>query len=124
VIEGTLAYLFDEHVDLVLVAAVRRAAPHLRVARVGDEGAPRLGCADPDILVWCERNDSILVTNNRHSMPGHVAEHIAMGGRVPGVFVLSRQLSIGEAATDLAIVAETSLVQEYRDAIWHLPLSV
>ncbi|MDJ0514740.1 MAG: DUF5615 family PIN-like protein [Trichodesmium sp. MO_231.B1] len=47
---------------------LRRRKPDLVVWAVGEPGTPSKGTLDPDILVWCEVNNFILVTNNRTSI--------------------------------------------------------
>jgi len=57
------------------------------VWRIHDPGAPAVGTLDPDLLRWCEVYGVALVTSNRRSMPVHLANHLASGGHMPGVFV-------------------------------------
>jgi len=53
--------------------------PRLTIWKIGMPGVPPSGTLDPEILLWCEGNDFILVTNNRKSMPVHLADHLAAG---------------------------------------------
>jgi hypothetical protein len=92
----TLRYLMDEHVPQALVRALRERSPDLPVWRIGDAGAPALGAPDPELLRWCETYEFVLVTNNRRSMPSHLADHLRLGHHVPGIFVLSLGMSMGE----------------------------
>ena len=66
-----------------------RAAPELVVWIVADPGAPSRGAFDPDILVWCEEHRFVLVTNNRKSIPRHLADHLALDRHVPGILVIN-----------------------------------
>ena len=50
---------------------------------------------------WCEIHEFILVTNNRKSMPKHLADHLA----------------------ELILIAGASFPKEYQDRIEYLPLS-
>ena len=86
--------------------------------------APRSAApAIPKILLWCESNGFVLVTNNRASMPVHLRNHLASGRHVPGILILSDKLSLGETAEDLYLVAGASQPEKYADLIRHLPLS-
>lgn len=116
----TLRYLLDENVDPTLLAVFRRRAPDLTVWRVGDPGAPPLGTLDPAILVWCEQHNFVLVTINRRSMPAHLAEHLASGRHIPGIFLINPGLHFGEIITILLLAAEIAEPGEYRDQIRHL----
>ncbi|MEA5469988.1 DUF5615 family PIN-like protein [Spirulina sp. 06S082] len=117
-----LKYLIDENVDPIYTNQLRRLSSDLFVIAVGDMTAPPKGTLDPEILLWCEEHDCILVTNNRKSMPVHLAEHIALGYHVLGILILSPKLSIGENLEQLILIAEGSFEDEYRDRIEFLPL--
>lgn len=82
---------------------------------------PPLAAPDPEILEWCERNDFILLTNNRSTMPGHLADHMAAGRHVPGVFPVSPRSHVIGLADDLALIAGASLPGEYRELILEMP---
>ena len=86
-------------------------------------GAPPRGTLDPEILCWCEEYNFILVTNNRTSRPGHLAEYyIAQGRNIPGIFILNEKLIIGQTISELSLIAQASFNDEYQNRIIHLPL--
>jgi hypothetical protein len=118
-----MQYLLDENLGLRLRKAIRQANPQLTVWCVGDAGAPTLGTKDPEILIWCETYNFILVTDNRRSMPVHLQDHLHVGGHIPGIFVLRPELSMGEVIDELLFIWEASLPNEYQDQIRYLPLS-
>lgn len=117
-----IKYLMDENLDPVYQIQLRRKEPDLVVWAIGDPGTPTKGTLDPDILLWCERYDFILVTNNRSSMPVHLAAHLAQGCHIPGIFQLNPGMSVGETLEELVLAALVSLEVEYRDRISYLPL--
>lgn len=118
-----MRYLLDEHIAPVYRAQLLRAEPELEVWIVGDPGAPSRGTLDPDILVWCEEHHFVLVTNNRKSMPRHLADHLALGQHIPGILVINPALSMGELLDELVLIAGASDELEYRDPILYLPLT-
>lgn len=117
-----LKYLIDENVDPTYTNQLRRLNPDLFVIAVGDLTAPPKGTLDPEILVWCEKHDCILVTNNRRSMPVHLKEHIEQQNNIPGIFILNPKLSVGENLEQLILIAEGSFDNEYQNRIEFLPL--
>lgn len=119
----TLKYLFDENVDPEYVRQLRRQNPALTVRMVGEPATPTKGTLDPEILDWCEIKGFVLVTNNRRSMPIHLAEHLSQDRHVPGILILNPSLSMGETLKDLTIVAEASFEDEYQDRIEYLPIT-
>jgi hypothetical protein len=91
--------LFDEHVGRLFREQLRQSAPHVRLFAVGHDIAPPLGTPDPDLLIWIEAHRCLLVTNNRSSMPLHLADHLAAGRHVPGILQLPRQPRIGRCSS-------------------------
>ena len=118
-----MRYLLDEHIVPVLRRELLRAAPALDVWIIGDPGAPPCGTLDPDILIWCEENDFCLVTNNRKSMPRHLADHLSLGRHMPGILVVNLAMTMGQMIDELVLIAGASADEEYGDLIIYLPLS-
>ena len=118
----TLKYLMDENVSPFYFQQLRRRKPDIVVWSIGDPNTPPKGTLDPEILVWCEIHDFILVTNNRTSMPVHLKDHLQENGHVPGILILSPGMTIGETLDELILIAEYSFETEYQDQIIHLPI--
>lgn len=118
----TLKYLLDENVDSIYRIQLQQQETSLIVWRVGTPGAPPIQTPDPEMLCWCEEHNFTLITNNRKSMPVHLANHLAAGRHVPGIFTLNANMSIGETLDELILVALASEIDEYRDRIAYLPL--
>lgn len=121
---SAIRYLLDENVDVLFHTQLLRREPAMVVWRVGTPGAPPTGTSDPDLLAWCEHNSFILVTNNRRSMPAHLREHLNQGRHIPGIFVLSARMSIGETVEELLLIWAASEEEEYHDRIFFLPVSM
>jgi Domain of unknown function (DUF5615) len=76
----------DLHEDIL--RAVKRLQPAIDFQR-----SPELnldtGIEDPDVLRLCAEQNRLLVTHDRHTMPGHFIEFINNQDS-PGVFIISR----------------------------------
>ncbi|NJR63890.1 MAG: DUF5615 family PIN-like protein [Cyanobacteria bacterium CRU_2_1] len=107
-------YLLDENLAPIYREQLLRRQFDLVVWMVGDPYAPAKGTQDPEILFWCEKNSCLLVTNNRRSMPVHLADHLTQGRHVPGILVLRPRAEIGQVVDDLLAIAGASLKDEYR----------
>jgi len=118
----TLRYLIDENVNPLYPNQIKLKEPDIFIQVVGEPETPPKGTLDPEILCWCEENNFILVTNNRTSMPVHLADHIAVNRHIPGIFILNQNLSVGENIEELILVALASEDGEYQDRIVYLPL--
>ena len=84
--KGEFGYLFDEQMPALLVDYLKSHFEAVTVAAIGDGSAPPKGRLDPEVLIWCEAHACVLVTNNRRSMPGHLAGHLAKGRQHPRHF--------------------------------------
>ena len=118
----SLQYLIDENVNPAYPNQIRGREPDIVIKVVGEPETPPRSTLDPDILYWCEENNFVLVTNNRTSMPLHLADHLAQNHHVPGIFILNPSLSIGENLEELILAAIASEEDEYQDRIVYLPL--
>lgn len=115
-------YLLDENLSRQWREQLLRRLPGLTVWMVGDPLAPKIGTLDPEILIWCELYQFILVTNNRRSMPGHLAEHLAAGRSIPGILTLRKNALMGQVIQDLILIAEAAADNEFQNVISYLPL--
>lgn len=110
-------FLLDEH----LRRAIQEQLREMPVRLIGDVGVPPLGTPDPDILMWIERNNYILVTNNRTTIPRHLTEHLQAGRHVPGILCFPQRTSIGTYIKELRRVRDTFTPERYQDVIQYLP---
>jgi hypothetical protein len=118
----TLRYLIDESMPPLWRQLLLQQEPSLTVYRIGDPGQPATGTLDPEILIWCEQWDLILVTNNRTTMPGQLADHITVGRHVPGIFTLPPNYRLRDIIDNLILVAGAALPDEFKDQIRILPI--
>lgn len=118
-----ISYLLDENVHALFRTELLRREPAMRVWQVGMEGAPPLSTSDPLILLWCEAQGFILITNNRSSMPVHLSAHLAQGHHVPGIFILNNNMGVGNSLEELVRVWRNPAPERYRDTITFLPVT-
>jgi len=119
---SVIQYLLDENVDPVLRKALHQACPDMVLWYVGEAGVLPKGTLDPEILVWCERIETILVTNNRASMPVHLQNHLAKGQHIPGIFILTAKMSIEQMVEELVFIWELAEPDMYIDQIRFMPI--
>jgi hypothetical protein len=101
---SVIRYLLDEHVDHAIRDQLRQLNPQMDILAIGDPGAPGRGMSDPELLLWIEQSGRVLITGNRRTMPDHFRDHLASGHHVPGIFVLTRRLSLGAAIEQLHLI--------------------
>jgi len=102
---------------------ILRSAKRLRPA-IDFQRAPELalhtGIPDLEILRLCAEQNRMLVTHDRHTMPDHFIESIKDRDS-PGIFIVSRKLSIGKASEWLVLFWEASEAEEHQNQIINLP---
>ncbi len=114
--------LLDENMPQRVARALRARDDTLAVRTVGDGIAPPLGTPDPELLRWIEEWEFVLLTNNRRSMPVHLAAHLATGHHVPGVLQVPEEYRLGPLADEVVLVLGASLAGELADQITYLQL--
>ncbi len=117
-----IRYLLDEHVDPVYQREMIKREPGIKIWVIGRGAAPPKSTSDPDVLLWCEENGFILVTNNRKTMPVHLTAHLAQGRHIPGIFILNEDMSIGDVLDELHLIWIAGKEQDYVDRIAFMPV--
>ncbi len=115
-------FLLDEHVDRAIQRQLRRLEPQIEVLAINDPGAPAIGTLDPDILGWLEDNGYVLVTENRSTIPAHLADHFAASRHIPGIFWIRPAVGIGRIIEELRLIWFASTAEEYQDRMLFIPL--
>ena len=120
-----LAFLLDEHLRGPLWNAIERhngdSELVIDIIRVGDPADVPLGSDDPTILQWAEREGRIVLTEDKHTMPVHLDEHLQAGRHSPGVFILRMGSTWSELLECLELVGHVGEEAEYRDAVTFVP---
>jgi hypothetical protein len=120
-----LRFVLDENQRGLLWRAVVRhnqaGVYPLEVVRVGDSPDLPLGAVDSDILLWSEGEDRILVTFDKTTLAGHLANHLQAGHHSPGIFMLRRGSRLSQVVAHLALAAHASDAWEWKDRIEFIP---
>lgn len=120
-----LAFVLDEHLRGPLWQAVLKhnlgGENVIDAVRVGDSMEVPLGIDDPDLLAWAEREDRILVTEDRHTMITHLQSHLANGNHSPGVLVVRPYQRVRDVLDCLVLIAEAGEPTDFADLITYIP---
>jgi len=120
-----LAFLLDENVPGRIFRAIQRHNQYgvdaLDVVRVGELADLPLSSDDSMILSWVEQKNRLLVTEDKHTMPRHLDQHLKGGHHVPGVLMVRPATSVPVLVEFLVLVAYASRPDEWRDRIEYIP---
>ncbi len=120
-----LRFVLDENQRGLLWRAIVRhnqlGVCPVDVVRVGDPPDLPLGASDPEVLLWCEREDRILVSFDKSTLAGHLTAHLNAGRHSPGIFMLRRGSRLSQFVDHLALVAHASEAWEWADRIEFIP---
>lgn len=118
-------FLLDENQRGPLWDALERHNEHasapIDAMLLGEVGTPPLGAIDSNVLVWCEAAGRVLVSNDKRTLPGHLADHLALGHHSPGVFLIRPGQSIRAVVEFLALACAASDAAEWGDAVTYIP---
>jgi len=110
----------DENFNNDIVRGLLRRKPELDIVRIQDVGLS--GADDPTVLEWSAREGRVLLTHDVATITQYAYERVRAGRPMPGVFEVSRAVSIGRAIEDILLLAECSLEGEWEGQVRYLPL--
>jgi hypothetical protein len=120
-----LRFLLDEHIRRTVWTTIVRhnllGKDVLDVVRVGSPGAPPYGTLDPDLLLWAQREGRILLTEDKSTIPGHLADHLAAGHHSPGIMTLRRHIFLSDLVDFLCLATFASDPSKWEDLIIYVP---
>jgi hypothetical protein len=110
----------DEDFNNDIVRGLRRRMPSIELVRVQDAG--HRGSDDATVLLWCAQTGRVLFTHDVTTMTKHAYDRIRASLLMPGVFEVSRKMSVGAAIEEILLIAECSLDGEWEGQVRYLPL--
>ena len=120
-----LRFLLDEDSQGPIWDAVRshnaKGIDPIDVVRVGDLPDLPRGMLDPDVLTWAEREDRILVSYDKSTMPAHLETHLWRGRHSPGVLLVRDSVPVPQVVAFLTILAYASDPWEWADRLDFIP---
>jgi Domain of unknown function (DUF5615) len=113
-------FLADENFNNQIVRGVLRQSPDIDIVRVQDVGLS--GADDPIVLARAAQEGRIVLTHDVATMTTFAYQRIQAGLSMPGLFEVSRRVSVGLAIEEIILIAECSLEGEWEGQVRFLPL--
>ena len=80
-----------------------------------------IGRPDLEVLAIAARENRILISHDRGTMPAHFTRFTATQSS-PGLILVAQEIDIGTAIEDLLLIWAASTLEEWRDKIGFVPL--
>lgn len=114
-----IRYQADNDLNGNIIRAVKKMVPEIDFQTAPKAGL-HLAVPDPQVLAIAAKEGRVLVSGDRRTMPTHFANFLASQSS-PGVFIVSRKLTIAQAAEWLVLYWVASEAEEHTDSIIHIP---
>jgi predicted nuclease of predicted toxin-antitoxin system len=110
----------DENFHGDILRGLYRRRPDLDAVRVQDVGLS--ATPDPDVLAWAAGEGRILLTHDRDTMPNFAYDRVRAGQPMPGVFLVSDLMPVGQAIDEILLAVDCFTPEECRDFVRFFPL--
>jgi hypothetical protein len=94
----------------------------LDVLRVGDEGAPRLGTLDPNLVQWAIQNQRIIISIDFNTLIAWHDDCVSKGQATPGLLIIRPGATIPAVVESLVLISHCSTSVEWSNCCNFIPL--
>jgi hypothetical protein len=115
----SIRFLADEDLRYDIVRGVLRKEPTISFPTIPEAGLA--GAQDPEVLKFAARQNQIVVSHDKRTMPGHFAAFLGQGRDHPGLLLAPKNKAIGEVIETLIIIWADSDPDQWRNGIHYLP---
>lgn len=112
--------LVDENFNHRILRGLKRRLPGLDYLLVQETEVFQQD--DPQVLDWAATNNRVIVTHDVNTMTKYAYERLEAGQPLPGVVIIPKELAVGSAIEELAILLACSQSEEFPNRVIHLPL--
>jgi predicted nuclease of predicted toxin-antitoxin system len=120
-----LRFLIDENLlDRLSRALARYNASGnnpIDAVQIGDIPDLPRGMDDPEILLWAEGNERILISFDLSTIPLFLSDHLQSGHHSPGVFLIRKGSHLRDVIDFLVLAAYASEPWEWKDRCQFIP---
>jgi hypothetical protein len=115
-----LRVFIDQDFDHDILRGLRLRLPELDALTARQAGLDRK--SDPEILAWAAGQDRVVLTHDRNTMPAYAYNRVRKTELMTGVFVVPREMPVGQAIAELETLIACSLKGEWNSLVVFLPL--
>lgn len=114
-----LKLLADENIEGAITQGLRRRKPAIDLVRVQE--IAHAGKKDPIILEWAAQNGRILLTHDKHTIPGFAYDRLKVELPMPGIFVLDPSAPFEQVIEAILLLEECSVEDEWQNQVIYIP---
>jgi predicted nuclease of predicted toxin-antitoxin system len=115
------SFLADESLSGEILRVLQGRLPGLDIIRVQD--TEKYSAKDPELLEWAAAQNRILITQDKRTIPAYAYARLQVGQTFPGIIVVSREISIKQAAEELHLLIVATFDAEWGNQVFWVPLS-
>lgn len=112
--------LVDQNFNGHVLDGLRLRDPGLDLLHVRD--VDLAAAPDPTILEWAATQGRILLTHDRRTIPPYAYARVRAGQPMPGVFLVSDDLPVGQAIDEILLAVHCLSLDECKDTVKYFPL--
>jgi hypothetical protein len=112
--------LVDQNFNEHIVDGMTRRAASLDFVHVRD--VELAAAPDSTVLEWAAHEGRVLLTHDRRTIPPIAHARVAAGLAMPGIFVVSAEMPIGQAIDELLVAAHCMTPNECNQIVRFFPL--
>jgi hypothetical protein len=115
-----IALLVDQNFNEHIIDGMTRRNSGLDVIHVRD--LDLAAAPDAQLLERAAAEGRVLLTHDRQTIPRHAYDRAAAGQRMPGIFLVSNDMPIGQAVEELLIAIQCLAPEECEAVVVYFPL--
>lgn len=112
--------LADQNFNGRILNGLARRQPAIDVLHVREIGLQ--AAADTVILERAAREGRVLLTHDRQTIPAFAYARVSAGEPMPGVFLVSKALPIGQAIDEILLAVHCLSPEECKDIVKYFPM--
>jgi hypothetical protein len=115
----SIRFLADEDLRYAIVSGVLRRDSSISFPTVPEAGLA--GAPDPQVIEFAARENRIVVSHDKRTMPGHFAAFLRSGRNHPGLLLAPKHKALAEVIETLIIIWADADPEQWRKRIHYLP---
>jgi hypothetical protein len=115
-----IAFLVDQNFNEHIVDGLTRRDETLDFTHLRD--VDLAAASDPIVLEWAATHGLVLLTHDRKTIPPYAYDRVTAGLAMPGVFLVSDDMPVGQAIDELLVAAHCLSPEECKDLVKYFPL--